>query len=505
MGGGWPSQGTYLSGNAMAAKSRSEGLFRQVADLVREKSADPPTGKALLGDSLEGMLVALDPHSNYYSPDVFKDLMEDQKGKFSGLGILVTKPGPNSPLLVITPIPDTPASKAGIRAGDVILEVDGKPTDKMSSREAVRRLKGPKGTNVTIKLGRGSAEPAILTLTRAPIPKHTVPYAFMLKNGEAYLKINTFGQTTAAEVKRHLSDLDSKGMTSLVLDLRDNPGGSFPAAIDVASLFLKKGQEVVSIRGRYAGIVRRYNVSRDGKYANVPMAVLLNLGSASASEIVAGALQDHDRALVVGQRSWGKGLVQTLTPLENQGAVAITTARYYTPSGRLIQRDYSKSYDAYYFPEEQPERVKEETKTEEKQEEKFTDAGRPVFGGGGIAPDIKVEAGKIPPLALKLERRRAYLNFVAHKVETGQMDAKTAESPELVAEFKAYIEKQGDAFTPEEWKASQTYTRCALAREALTMLEGQAAGFKAMIPLDNQLLKAESLLLQPGSDKKRAA
>jgi carboxyl-terminal processing protease len=327
----------------------------------------------------------------------------------------------------------------------------------------------------------------------------------MLKNGEAYLKINTFGQTTAAEVKRHLSDLDSEGMTSLVLDLRDNPGGSFPAAIDVASLFLKKGQEVVSIRGRYAGIVRRYNVSRDGKYANVPMAVLLNLGSASASEIVAGALQDHDRALVVGQRSWGKGLVQTLTPLENQGAVAITTARYYTPSGRLIQRDYSKSYDAYYFPEEQPERVKEETKTEEKQEEKFTDAGRPVFGGGGIAPDIKVEAGKIPPLALKLERRRAYLNFVAHKVETGQMDAKTAESPELVAEFKAYIEKQGDAFTPEEWKASQTYTRCALAREALTMLEGQAAGFKAMIPLDNQLLKAESLLLQPGSDKKRAA
>ncbi len=505
MGGGWPSRSTALSATALAEKTQSEVLYRQVADLVHDHSADPPSGKTLLSDSLEGMLVTLDPHSNYYSPDVFKDLMEDQKGKFSGLGILVTKPGPNSPLLVITPIPDTPASKAGIRAGDVILEVDGKPTDKMSSREAVKRLKGPKGTRVTIKLGRGSAKPETLTLTRAPIPKHTVPYAFMLEHGEAYLKINTFGQTTADEVETQLRKLQKEGMTSLILDLRDNPGGSFPAAIDVASLFLKKGQEVVSIRGRYAGIVRRYNVMRDGQYANLPMAVMLNLGSASASEIVAGALQDHDRALVVGERSWGKGLVQTLTPLENNGAVAITTARYYTPSGRLIQRDYSRSYDAYYFPDEQPKRVRQEVKTEEKQDKTFTDAGRPVYGGGGIAPDIKVAAERIPPLALKLERRRAYLNFVAHRVEKGEVTAATAESPELMKQFKAHLEKEGDTFTPEEWKASEKYTRCALAREALTMLQGQAAGFRAMIPLDSQLLKAESLLAPQDTKKNKAA
>ena len=309
--------------------------------------------------------------------------MEDQEGKFTGLGLLVTKPGATSPLLVIQPIPDTPAWKAGIRAGDVILEVDGQPTDKMSSREAVRKLKGPDGTKVTIKLGRGEAKPELMTLTRAPIPKHTVPYAFMLPGGQGYAKVNTFGNTTVEELQASLDRLKREGMTALILDLRDNPGGSLPAAVGMASLFLHKGQEVVSVRGRRFGITIRHKATRDGAFADLPMAVLINLGSASASEIVAGALQDHDRAVVVGERSWGKGLVQTLTPLGEEGAVAITTARYYTPSGRLIQRDYGRSYDAYYFPDQQPKDV---DLPMAQKAESHTDGGRPVFSGGGIAP-----------------------------------------------------------------------------------------------------------------------
>ena len=266
----------------------AQSLFRQAAGIVEANAADPPEQKALLEESLDGMLHGLDPHSNYFGPEAFKDLMEDQEGKFSGLGLLVTKPGVNSPLLVIQPIPDTPAWKAGIRAGDVILEVDGQPTDKMSSREAVRKLKGPDGTKVTIKLGRGDAKPEPMTLKRAPIPKHTVPYAFMLPGGEGYAKVNTFGNTTVEELQTNLDRLKAAGMTSLILDLRDNPGGSMPAAVGMASLFLKKGQEVVSVRGRRSGITLRHRATKDGPFADLPMVVLINLGSASASEIVAG-------------------------------------------------------------------------------------------------------------------------------------------------------------------------------------------------------------------------
>ena len=497
MGGAWP-HGERAAEDPTGGRQASEDLFLEVAALVRGRGAEPPSQKDLVSRSLDGMLHGLDPHSNYFGPEAFADLMEDQEGKFSGLGLLVAKPGPSAPLLVVTPVPDTPASRAGIRAGDVILEVDGSPTDKMTSREAVRRLKGPEGTPVTIKIGRGSSPPEMLTLKRAPIPKHTVPYSFMLGNGEGYIKVNTFGQTTADEVKEHLDELKRQGMTSLILDFRDNPGGALTAAVELASLFLQRGQEVVSVRGRQTGIVRRYKASKDGAYVDLPLAVLLNQGAASASEIVAGALQDHDRAVVVGERSWGKGLVQTLTALDLQGAVAITTARYYTPSGRLIQRDYSRSYDAYFFPDQKDEPPR--ATPEPPPETAHTDGGRTVFGGGGIAPDVVVEADPIPPLALRLERERAYLNFAAQQVEAG--GAPLDEAAEVAA-FKEYLASKKIDYTEDEWKASDAYIRCALQRERMTMAKGQAEGFKAMMPLDKQLIRAESVLR--GGEEKKAA
>lgn len=498
---GQETQGIELS----TPKREAEDLFRQVATLVETRSADEPPGDTLLSDSLDGMLHGLDPHSNYYSPQVFKDFMEDQEGKFSGLGMLVAKPSATSPLLVVTPIPETPASKAGIRAGDVILEVDGEPTDKMSSREAVRKLKGPEGTPVTIKLGRGDAKPELMTLKRAPIPKHTVPYGFLLDDGVGYVKINTFGQTTVEELRSKLVELLAQGMTSLILDLRDNPGGSLQAAVGVASLFLQQGQEVVSVRGRKAAQAAiRYRATGDGTFTKTPLVVMINLGSASASEIVAGALQDHDRAQVVGERSWGKGLVQTLTPLGDDGAVAITTARYYTPSGRLIQRDYSRSYDAYYFPDQQPEDV---VKQEPKPEAARTDRGKTVYGGGGIAPDVEVKADKIPPLALTYERARTFLEFMAKEAEKGPLSRSWVGSDAMVAQFKAYVAASSKAPVDEKaWKESEAYIRCALSREAMTMLDGQGAGYRAMIPMDNQLLKAEEVLTKvPALGQEKAA
>ena len=500
LGGAWPGEeGTLFGG--LPGKKTAEDLYKEVAGLVMAKSAVPPKQDDLLGGSLDAMLHGLDPHSNYYSSEVFKDLMEDQEGKFSGLGMLVAKPGATAPLLVVSPIPDTPAWKAGIRAGDVILEVDGQPTDKMTSREAVRKLKGPEGTSVTIKVGRGGAAPEQMTLKRAPIPKHTVPYSFMLEGGVGYAKINTFGKTTVDELEQALADLSKKNMKTFILDLRDNPGGAFQSAIAVSSLFLSRGQDVLTVRGRQPQLVRRYKATQDGEYRNLSLVVLINLGSASASEIVAGALQDHDRASVVGERSWGKGLVQTLTPLDNDGAVAITTARYYTPSGRLIQRDYGRSYDAYYFPDQQPKDVE---MPQVQKAEARTDGGRAVFGGGGIAPDFEVKNQEIPSFALKLERNRVFLDFVAKQMEQGKLGAARVQSAQFLEDFKAFVAAQGKPVADAEWKDSEGYMRCALAREAMTMLEGQGAGFKAMIPVDLQFLKAESVLKDETVAKKAA-
>lgn len=488
----------HLDGGGEEVRERkaAEALFDEVTRLVKDRSAEAPSSDALLKASLDGLLKGLDPHSAYYPPELYRDLMEDQEGKFSGLGLLVTKPSATSPLLVVTPLPDTPAYRAGVRAGDLILEVDGELTEKMTSREAVRRLKGPEGTSVTIKLGRGSAPPALLTLKRAPIPKHTVPYAFLLEEGVGYAKVNTFGQTTARELKDHLEALRDNGMRALVLDLRDNPGGSLNAAVEVASLFLDRGQSVASVRGRAVGVVRTFKAVRRGEFADLPLAVLLNLGAASASEIVAGALQDHDRAVVVGERSWGKGLVQTVSPLPNGGAAAITTGRYFTPSGRLIQRDYGASYDAYFFPDQQPRRQGEEG---EGVQEARTDAGRKVFGGGGIAPDVEVKSPEIPPLALSLERKRSFLEFTAHEVEKGGLLLSAARDPLWSVRFREWLKEQGTVPTDEEWAQSEAYIRAALEREAGTMLEGQAAGYRAMVPLDVQLNRALEELRKAGA------
>ncbi len=487
--GGWPER--LFSTEAQAGRAEALDLYDQAASLVRSRAAAPGTEEALLTASLDGMLNHLDPHSSYYTPEVYKELMEDQEGKFHGLGMLVAKPSATSPLLVVSPIPDTPASRAGLRAGDLILEIDGAPTDQMTSREAVRKLKGPAGTAVTITVGRGSAAPQKMTLKRAPIPKHTVPYSLLLEGGVGYVKVNTFGQTTVEELTDHVERLRGSGARALVLDLRDNPGGSLPAAVGVSSLFLKKGQEVLSVRGRRSEMNRRYLAEGDGPFHGMPLAVLINQGSASASEIVAGALQDHDLAELVGERSWGKGLVQTVTPLE-KGAASITTARYYTPSGRSIQRDYSHSYDAYFYPDQQPAPEGPAART---------DSGRTVFGGGGIAPDVAVEPYKLPDLALRLEQRRAYLDFVSREVEGGTLSDEAARADAFVQKFKASLDAAKERYTAAEWAASEAYTRRALLREYATMRKSQGEGFRAMVPLDTQLERARQLLLAPPAAK----
>jgi carboxyl-terminal processing protease len=493
----WTGQDGGQAQSASSAKALAQ--CRQVASLVASKAPEAIKDQDLVNETLEGMLQKLDPHSSYYTPEMFKDLMEDQEGKFSGLGMMVTKPASDSPLLVVLPLPETPASRAGIRAGDLILEIDGLPTAKMTNREAVRKLKGPEGTEVKLKVGRGGDGSALLTLKRATIPKHSVPYYYPLGDGVAYIKIRQFGQTTVEETEKAIEDLRAQGMEALILDLRDNPGGALQAAVGMSSLFLRRGQDVVSIRGRKRDAQIIHRAPRDGKYKDLPLVVLVNQSSASASEIVSGALQDHGRATIVGERTWGKGLVQTVTPME-AGAVALTTARYYTPSGRQIQRDFTKSYEEYLYPE------LNQSNGDSAEEGVAVPAGpRRLSATGGIAPDEPVKSDKIPPLALRLERNRAFLDFIAKEIEGDRLGASAPVDPAaLIERFKNYLIEKKEEYTAAEWEESAKYITQALQRESLTMLKGEGEGTKAMIQLDPQLIKAKAVAIERIAKAKEA-
>src|SRR3954454_23876493 len=330
--------------------------------------------------SIDGMLRTLDPHTSFLEPKEYADMQDRQKGSFYGLGILVTKR--NDQVTVITPLEGTPAARLGVRAGDVISEVEGQATDELSLDEVVKRLKGPKGTTVHIKIIRvGIQEPIPLTIVRAAIPTNSISNVLMLKPGIGYIRIKDFTATTVRELDEAIDKLKEQGMQRLVLDLRQNPGGLLDAAVGVADHFLDKGQMIVYTKGRTPDSEQNYLAPGKHNKTDMPLVVVVNRGSASASEIVAGAIQDHDRGMVVGETTFGKGLVQTVYPLSENTGLALTTAKYYTPSGRLIQREYEgvSLYDYYYSRDDEKNAMPANTN----KEVKVTDSGRTVYGGGG--------------------------------------------------------------------------------------------------------------------------
>ncbi len=310
-------------------------LFGAVFERVRSGYVEKVTDKQLIEAAINGMLQALDPHSSYLSPEAFKDMQVDTAGKFGGLGIQVTTE--RGIVKVISPLDDTPAARAGIRANDLITHIDGKPIIGISLREAVKMMRGPVDSKITIKIRRKGVDPFDVTIVRAIITVKSVRHRTIGNIG--YIRLTAFTQQTTVGLHAALTEFKSKpgkAWRGVVLDLRNNPGGLLSQAIDVTDSFLDRG-EIVSTRGREAKISSRYNAKKGDMTDGLPIVVLINGGSASASEIVAGALQDHRRAIVMGTKSFGKGSVQTVVPLGSQGAMRLTTARYYTPSGRSIQ------------------------------------------------------------------------------------------------------------------------------------------------------------------------
>ncbi len=313
-------------------------LFSQVLELVEDNYVKPVPVKELIYGAIQGMLSNLDPHSSFLKPDDYKELQIETKGSFTGIGIEITiKDGV---LTVVAPIEGTPAWKAGIKPGDKIIKINGKPTKGMSLMEAVKLLRGPKGTKVTISIFReGQKELIDITLVRDVIPIKSVRFR-TLEPGYGYVRISSFQEKTAEELRKALETLERENnpLKGVILDLRNNPGGLLEAAVEVADEFLEEGV-IVYTKGRKRDQNFEFRAKPNRNKHPYPVLVLVNAGTASASEIVAGALQDHHRAIIVGTRTFGKGSVQTIIPLPDGSAIKITTAQYYTPSGRSIQAE----------------------------------------------------------------------------------------------------------------------------------------------------------------------
>lgn len=459
--------------------------FSQVYEIVEQNYAEPVNAdKAIYNGAIPGMLRVLDPHSNFFDPKSYSLLREEQRGKYYGVGMQV---GPrNNKVIVIAPFVGTPAYRAGIRPGDVITAVDGKPTDNLSTSEVAELLKGPKGTAVKITIAReGVDTPMDFIVTRDEIPRFSVDLQFMIRPGIGYMHISGFQETTENEVSRALESFGE--LKGLILDLRQNPGGLLSEGVGVADKFLRKGQLIVSHRGR-SSPEKRYAAAHGNGGKEYPLVVLVNRGTASAAEIVSGAIQDHDRGLVVGETTFGKGLVQTVYPLSENTGLALTTAKYYTPSGRLIQREYTgiSLYDYYY------NREKEESNGGK--EIKLTDSGRTVYGGGGITPDVKYETPKNNKFQDSLLQQYAFFNFAKHYLLNRRINRNFAVDDQALQDFRKFLDDQKIAFTEAELMEVNDWLRTSIKSELFIAEFGQQEGLRIRAEEDPEVMRALDLL-----------
>src|SRR5258707_617972 len=469
--------------------------FTRVLDVVQANYAEPvDVDKAVYQGAIPGMLRVLDPHSNFFDARQFGLLREEQRGKYYGVGMIVAPKEART--VVMQPYVGAPAFNAGIRPGDVIMKVDDKSTDGLTTTDVADLLKGPKGTVVKITVSReGYDQQLVFTVTRDEIPRHSVDIAFMLKTGVGYIRLSGFNETTDREIGDALKQLSASSLDGLILDMRGNPGGLLNEAVAVGDMFLDKNQLIVSHHGRTSP-ERRYFAMRGNQGMTTPLVILVNGNSASATEIVSGAVQDHDRGLIVGETTFGKGLVQTVQPLSENTGLALTTERYYTPIGRLIQRDYkSISLYEYHYERKVPDHPTEV---------KLTDSGRQVTGGGGITPDIAVAAPKLTKFEQLL-----YRDDVFFPAETGvggftrfYLGAKPAITKDFEADdnvmrvFREYLSKHNVRYTEPDMAEGLEWIKRKIKQEVFMSTFSQQEGFKVLLEADPQVQKAVEAIPQ---------
>jgi carboxyl-terminal processing protease len=452
----------------------------------------------LIYSAITGMLQTLDPHSSFMDPRSYKQMRERQEGRYYGLGISIQVV--DGDITVFTVFEGSPAYQKGLRRGDIIAKIENEETKGWQVDQAVGKLRGPKGTTIRISIKRTGYDGLIdLDVPRDEVRMPTIHAAVMLDETTGYIRLQDFGESTDQELGRALRELTKQGMKRLVLDLRENPGGALDQAIKVSNRFLPKGDLIVYTRGRAPNSDQDYRATENSDYLNVPMVTLVSRNSASASEIVAGALQDHDRALIVGETTFGKALVQSVYKVSQNAGAAITTARYYTPSGRLIQRPWDGSFDEYLT---YRYRDQDPNKAHRPEDLMYTDAGRKVYSGGGVEPDKRfdgpVEGFNPTRFARSLYARNLFDTFAQRFSRRGdtritpragarELAPDYEISDEMVAEFKALAQKSPVKWEEDAWQKDIEFIRAMIRREIDLDLFGVATAYRNLARRDPQL------------------
>ncbi len=515
LSGGWLLQrGTAAGGNVY----QQARLFDDVLGHVSAYYVDSLGETDLYEKATEGMLEQLkDPYSVLLTGDDYKALTEQTSGNYAGLGIQIDVR--DGWITVVAPLPETPAERAGVQTGDQIIEVDGKSTEGWKNDEAVKALRGVAGSKIIITVRRsGIPEPLEYPLTRAQIHMRSVPAGIQFDGGVGYISLNPVSETSAGELRQEITAMRRKGMKSLILDLRFNPGGLLDQGVEVSDLFLDSKQEIVSTRGRARGSTKQFFDDARQAWPELPIVVLVNEGSASAAEIIAGALQDHDRAVVVGTPTFGKGLVQTLFPLGEGVALKLTTARWFTPSGRTIQRTVESEEDQL----EQAALEATDTLLGEPDPSASdsairarpvyrTGAGRIVRGGGGIVPDLVVPSDSLSEgereflkaLGSNLPQYRDVLTGLAlEQKSTKKITSETfTVTPEMRQRVFQRLKEKGVGLTAEEFSKGAPLTDEQLGYEITRYVFGRPAEVRRRVGDDRQVQTALDLLRQAQSPK----
>src|SRR6184192_1157605 len=461
--------------------------FTSVLDAVQANYAEKvDVDRIVYQGAIPGMLRMLDPHSNFFDARQWASNREEMRGRYYGVGMGVIPRGERT--VVMASYVGSPAFRAGIRPGDIIVNIDDKSVERLSTSEIADLLRGARGTPVRIAVSReGYADPLVFNVTRDEIPHHAVDLAFEVKPGIGYIRLSGFNEKTDGELGEAMKQLNASTLDGLVLDMRENRGGLLDEAIAVSDMLLDKNQLIVSHRGR-SSAERRYYAVRGNRGNNMPLVILVNGNSASATEIVSGAVQDHDRGVIVGETTFGKGLVQTVQPLSENTGLALTIARYYTPSGRLIQRDY-KSISLYeYYERKVPEHPTEI---------RLTDSGRQVTGGGGIAPDITVHEPEFNPFQKALLRADVFFavasvgGFTRHYLGTRPTITREFFADQAVlADFRKFLASKNVHYTEAELADNLDWVKRKIKQEVFLSVFGQQESFKVQLEADPQLLAA---------------
>lgn len=479
--------GTYLG----AQSQNDEGitykirLFMKIIKSVEKNYFKQVELGELLDYAIRGMLRSLDPHTVYLDRDDYNELIVGTKGSFGGLGIQI---GIREDVLtIITPIEGTPAYNAGLLAGDKIVEIEGISTKGITLQGAVKKLRGKSGTKVTIGIEReGIKDVTHFTITRDIIKVKAVPYSGMVDEEIGYIRLSTFSETSSNEFVHAIDSLTQEGANKLIIDLRNNSGGLLKAAIEVSDNFIDKGKIIVLTKGRKIGTSKEYYAKKHSKHEEPPLVILVNHGSASASEIFSSAIKDWDRGLILGTKTFGKGSVQQVIPLDHESALKITTAIYYSPSGRSIDTEVN---DSKYRKSIGVDKEEEDTTTYYTRRLK-----RKVYGGGAVTPDIVIESPKISELETKIYQKGLFLTFTVdftskHKIEKGFSVDKA-----MLNSFKNYLRKKKIEFTDKEFNESIEGITFGLKRNIAIKLWGIKSSYESVLMDDRQVTAAIEIL-----------